>query len=84
MHIPCTLTVPSKLRTQATVNPPVHGVSNSPSAQNACVQTPAPLPKPTLRVKVNMESARPNSVPQEETSESKYSRFLSSCTLPLC
>lgn len=24
------------------------------------------------------------SVPQEETSESKYSRFLGSCTLPLC
>lgn len=59
MHIPCMLMVPSKLRTQETVNPPAHGVSNSPSAQNACVQTPAPLPKPTLRVKVNMESARP-------------------------
>lgn len=53
------LTVPSKLRTQQTVNPPVHGVANSPSTQHACVQTPVPLLKPTLRVKENLESARP-------------------------
>lgn len=53
------LTVPSKLRTQQTVNPPVHGVSNSPSTQNACVQTPVRLLKPTLRGKENLESARP-------------------------